>query len=56
MKIALEGRIEGNKTAGRLRMMLLYWMFDKDSMWNYQNVKEMVHDRDTWRYWSPGPA
>jgi len=31
MKIALEGRMEGKKRAGRPRMMLLDWMFDKKS-------------------------
>jgi len=46
MKIALEGRMDGNQTAGRPRRMLLDWMFHKDSKWKYQNVKQLVRDRD----------
>jgi len=42
MKIALEGRMKGKKTAGRPRRMLLDWMFDKDSKRNYQTVKELA--------------
>jgi len=30
MKIALEGRMEGKKTASLPRMMLLDWLFDKN--------------------------
>jgi len=29
MKIALEGTMEGKKAAGRPRIMLLDWMFEK---------------------------
>jgi len=56
MKIALEGRMEGKKTARRPRRMLLDWMFANDSKWEFQNVKELAQDRDAWRRWSPGPA
>jgi len=33
--------MEGKKTAGGPRMMLLDMMFDKKSKWKYQNVKEL---------------
>jgi len=38
----MEGRMEGKKMAGRLRMMLLDWMFDKKSKFNYQDVQEVA--------------
>jgi len=48
MKIALEGRMEGKKTAGRPGRMLLAWLFDKDSKWNYHNVNELAQDSNDW--------
>jgi len=52
-KIALKSRMEGKKTAGRPRILLLDWMFDKKSKWKYENVKELMQDRDAWRRWIP---
>jgi len=42
----LKGIIEGEKSACRLKMMLLDWMFDKKNKWKYPNVKELAQDRD----------
>jgi len=42
------------KARKRQKMMLLGWMFDKNSKWKYQNVKELAQDRDDWRCWSLG--
>jgi len=48
----IEGRLQGNKTPGRPRAMLLDAMMqeDEETEINYAKLKEKAHDRETWRH------
>jgi len=48
----IEGRLPGNKTPGRPRVLLLDTMMqeDEESEIDYAKLKEKVHDRETWRH------
>ena len=54
LRTVLEGRMEGKRTRGRPRTMLLDWMMDKTE--NYQHVKEKARNGEAWHHWVPGRA
>ena len=48
----IEGRLEGKKTRGRPRKMILDWMMTK----GYRDLKNKVQNREEWRQWRFEPA
>jgi hypothetical protein len=56
LKTVLEGRMQGKKTQGRPRTMLLDWMKSKELSRGFKEVKEMAQDRSEWRCWNFEPA
>ena len=48
----IEGRMEGKRTRGRPRQMMLGWMMTD----GYNGLKKRAQQRDYWRHWKSEPA